>query len=393
MSGRERLLNAAVPFAVSVLAVFLACLVGGIFLEIRGKDALHAYEVLIQRGLGNPGQRTETFKQMAPLLIMAGGLAIALKAGVWNIGVDGQFFVGALLCGIIAPELAGSTSRAVVIAAGALAGLAGGLLWAVVPGILRVRWGLNEIITTLMMNYVAVNVTSWLVKGPVRDPARVAPETKQIPLDHRLPNIPGTSVHVGLLAGLLVVVLVGILFRSTVLGFMLTVLGRNRRAAIHAGMPVGRLTLLALLLSGAFAGLAGANDVLSVQGRFSGTWHPEYGFAAFALVYLARLNPLAIIPFAFFFSFLMVGGQSMPRRANVPTYYVDMLEGLMLVFFAATVAMERLWSRAARRVAEDEPAAIGAAGAAAPLTGSTASDETAMSSQAQGTALSTGETR
>jgi len=392
MSGRERLGHAAVPFAVSLLAVFLACLVGGLFLELRGKDALHAYQVLIERGLGNPGQRTETLKQMAPLLIISGGLAIALRAGVWNIGIDGQFFVGALLCGIVVPELAGDVPRAIVILIGAIAGLVGGLLWAVVPGILRVRWGLNEIITTLMMNYVALNVTSWLVKGPVRDPERVAPETKQIPLSDRLPDIPGTSVHIGLLAGLLVVVLVGVLFRSTVLGYMFTALGRNRRAAIHAGLPVGRLTLLALLLSGAFAGLAGANDVMGVQGRFSGNWHPEYGFTAFALVYLARLNPFAIIPFAFFFSFLMVGGQSMPRRADVPTYYIGMLEGLMLIFFAATVALERLWSRATRRAPEDAPLAIGAASAAAPVSAESDAGDGAVSAP-QNTALSAGETR
>lgn len=335
--ARERL----TPLVSSLLAVLMAFVVGGLFLELRGKDAINAHQILFERGLFNGDGLTETLKQMAPVLIVSAGLLIALKAGVWNIGVDGQFMVGALLAGYAGGALAGDTARWAMIVICALVGMLGGLMWAVVPALLAVRFGLNEIITTLMMNYVAVNVTSWLVKGPFKDPERVAPETKKIPLDMRLPFISGTEVHVGLIAGLVCVLLVAVLFRSTVIGYMLTVLGRNRRAAIHAGIPVGRLTVLALLLSGAFAGLAGANDVLGVQGVFKANWDPGYGFTAFALVYLARLNAFAILPFAFFFSFLLVGGTSMPRRADVPSYYIEILEGLMLIFFACSVYLER----------------------------------------------------
>jgi simple sugar transport system permease protein len=347
---RERL----VPVISSLAAIAAALLVGGVFLELRGKDAVNAYRILFERGLINRDGLTETFKQMAPVLIVSGGLLIALKAGVWNIGVDGQFLIGALVAGVVGADLLGDVPRAVMLAAGALAGFAGGLVWAIVPAALAVRFGLNEIITTLMMNYVAVNVTSWLVKGPFKDPHRVAPETTQIPFEVRLPHIPGTEVHIGLLAGVLVVVLVAVLFRSTVPGYMLTVLGRNKRAAIHAGMPVGALTVVALLLSGGFAGLAGANDVLGVQGVFKANWNPGYGFTAFALVYLARLNSLAILPFAFFFSFLLVGGASMPRRADVPSYYIEILEGLMLIFFACSVFVERRLAAGGRRVRADE---------------------------------------
>jgi ABC-type uncharacterized transport system permease subunit len=350
VATRERLL----PVLSSLAAILAALIVGGLFLELRGKDAVNAYRILFERGLFNHDGLTESFKQMAPVLIVSGGLLIALKAGVWNIGVDGQFLIGALLAGVVSANLVGDVPRAVMLGAGAVVGFAGGLAWAVVPAALAVRFGLNEIITTLMMNYVAVNVTSWLVKGPFKDPARVAPETKQVPFELRLPAIPGTEVHVGLIAGLVVVVLVAVLFRSTVPGYMLTVLGRNKRAAIHAGMPVGLLTVAALLLSGGFAGLAGANDVLGVQGVFKANWNPEYGFTAFSLVYLARLNALAIVPFAFFFSFLLVGGASMPRRADVPTYYIQMLEGLMLIFFACSVFVERRFSLGARRLRADE---------------------------------------
>jgi simple sugar transport system permease protein len=343
MTGRLR--PGVAPFLSSVAAVALAFLAGGIFLELRGKDAVGAYQILVQRGLGTSYGVDETLIKMAPLLIVSAGLLIALKAGIWNIGIDGQFLIGALFAGVIAPQLAGAAPDPLMWLVAGVAGFIGGLLWAIVPAVLRVRWGLNEIITTLMMNYVAINITSWLVKGPAKDPDVVPPQTRLLAPTHRLPNIPGTNVHIGLLVGLGVVVLVAVLFRATTPGFMLTMLGRNGRAAIHAGMPVARLTLLALLLGGGFAGLAGANDVLGVKGLFQGNWNPAYGFTAFALVYLARLRAWWLIPFAYLFSLLALGGEMMSRPKDIPTYYVDMLEGLMLLFFAAVVYVERRWTR------------------------------------------------
>ena len=258
------------PLLTSLAAIAAALLLGGVFLATRGKDPVAAYGMLVSRGLLTSYGITETLIHMAPLLIVSAGLLISLRAGVWNIGIDGQLLVGALFAGVAAAAIAGQVANPIMWLIAALAGMAGGLLWALVPGILRVHWGLNEIITTLMMNYVALNVTSWLVKGPVKDPAVVPPQTRLIPKEMRLPDIPGTEVHIGLLVGLVVVIVVTVLFRHTVLGFMLDVLGKNRQAAIHAGMPVNRLTLCALLASGALAGLAGANDVLGREGPLPG---------------------------------------------------------------------------------------------------------------------------
>ena len=339
--------------ASSLGAIVGALLVGGLFLEARGMDALLAYRILLERSVLSADGLTETAKMMAPLLIVSAGLLVALKAGVWNIGVDGQFLVGAMAAGVVGAELTDVLPRAAMLGVAGIAGTIAGVAWALPPAILRARFGLNEIITTLMMTYVAYNVTAWLVKGPFKDPERVAPETPQIPRDLRLPAIPGLEVHVGVLGGLLLVAVVAALFRSTVPGFMLDMMGRNRRAALHAGIPVGALTIGALLASGATAGLAGANDVLGVQGVFKANWDPGYGFTAFALVYLARLHPLAIVPFTAFFALLLVGGAAMPRRAGVPTAYIDLLEGAMLLFFAAATIAERRWrQRAESRAAE-----------------------------------------
>ncbi len=310
---------------------------------------------------------TETLIKAAPLLLVGAALLVALKAGIWNIGVDGQVLVGALLVGVVAPELAGAVPRAPMLLISAAAGLLGGTLWALVPALLKVRYGLNEIITTLMLNYVAIYLTSWLVKGPFKDPTAVPPQTKVVPPELRLPDIPGMDIHVGLLVGLVAVGMVAFLYRATTLGFALWVLGQSRRAAVHAGLPVGRLSTFALLASGALAGLAGANDVLGVKGLVQGSWNPAYGLTAFALVYLARLRALWVLPFAYFFSFLDFGGEIMARSADIPTYFVAMLEGLMLAFFAVAVALERLvvtpgWplrrTRAEGRTEALEPSAL-----------------------------------
>jgi simple sugar transport system permease protein len=221
--------------------------------------------------------------------------------------------------------------------------------------LLKVRWGTNEIITTLMMNYVAINLTSWLVKGPAKDPAVVPPQTRLIPPAARLPDLFGSGVHLGFLVGIVGAIGVAVLFRVTVAGFRLDTLGRNRRAAVHAGMPIDRLAVGALLASGALAGLAGANDVLGVKGLFQGNWNPAYGFAAFALVALARLDGFWLIPFAWLLALLAVGGESMTRPLAIPTSFVALLEGLVLLFFGLALALERRGVRRAGEIPAGSP--------------------------------------
>ncbi|MBE7473006.1 MAG: ABC transporter permease [Anaerolineae bacterium] len=334
-----------VPVLSSILAVVAAFLCGALFLWLTGKDPGQAYTILVSRGLGSALGITETLIKMAPLLLVSAGLLIALKASVWNIGIDGQFLIGASLAGILAPRLAGGVPLVGLLLICAGAAFIGGAVWGLAPAVLKVRYGLNEIITTIMMNYVAIYLTSWLVKGPFSDPAVVAPQMPTIPPEFRLPFLPFTRIHIGLLVGLLAVLLIYLMFRYGATGLALTILGRSRKAALHAGLPVNRLVALALLLSAGMAGLAGANDVLGVKGLFQGEWNPMYGLTAFALVFLARLNGLLVIPFAYFFAFLLFGGEVMARTARIPAYFVPLLEGLMLLFFAVSTYLERRYLR------------------------------------------------
>jgi len=341
---------AVVPAVASLAAVGLALVVGGLVLAATGTDALAAVRLLVGRGLGSADGLNGVLVRAAPLLIVAAGLLVALRAGVWNIGVDGQVLVGALATGIAAPAVIGAAPAPVLWLVGGFAGAAGGLAWAALPALLRARWGLNEIFTTLMMNYVAFNLVSYAVKGPAKDPAAVPPQTRSIPPELRLPDLPGTEIHLGLLVGLAGVVVVAALFRGTVLGFALDVLGRSPRAARHAGLPVARLTALALLLSGAFAGLAGAGEVLGVRGLVQGSWTPGYGVAAFAVAYLARLRPVWLVPFAGLLAWIALGGELMVRPLGIPTGFVELLEGLMLASFALVVVVERRFLAGRRTV-------------------------------------------
>ena len=329
------------PLVSSLLAVVGAFAAGSVFLLATGQEPFAAYQILVGRGLGGTFGVTETAIKSAPLLLIGAGLLVALRAGIWNIGIDGQVLVGALAAGASGAVLFDHLPRGLMLLAAAVAGAVGGLLWAAVPALLKVRFGLNEIITTIMMNYLAIYFTSWLVKGPLKDPEVVPPQTGLIPRELRLWEIPGTRIHSGLLLGLGVVLLVGVLLYFTTIGMRLWVVGQSPAAARHAGMRVGSITAIAFLTSGAFAGLAGANDVLGVKGLFQGEWNPAYGFTAFALVFLARLRPLALIPFAMFLAFLAVGADFMPRAAGIPTSFVEVLEGFMLVGLALATAFER----------------------------------------------------
>jgi general nucleoside transport system permease protein len=348
--NRYSFASSLTPVASTFMVILGAFLVGGVFLAVVGQDVGAAYGMLVGRGLLSGFAVTETLIKMAPMLMISAGLLIAIKSGVWNIGMDGQFLVGACVAGVVAAALVGVVPAPLVIASSMAAAFAAGMAWGLLPALLKVRYGLNEIITTIMTNYLAIYLTSWLVKGPFKDPTSVPPQTAIIPIEFRLAMIPGTKVHVGIVLGLICLLAVALVFRYTSLGFKFWVLGQNKRVALHAGLPVGLLTALALLLSAGFAGLAGANDVLGTKGLFQGEWNPGYGLTGFTLVFLARLESLWVLPFAYFFSFLAFGGELMARSAGIPTYFVQLLEGLMLMFFAASVYLERSLAARGRKL-------------------------------------------
>jgi simple sugar transport system permease protein len=318
----------------SIVAVVAAGFLGAIVLLLTGHNPLAAYGALVERMfLGSTGA-SEAIVRAAPLLFAGTGVLVAVRAGVWNIGIDGQVIAGALSCAVVADLLVGRAPAPVMWCAAAAAALAAGAAWAFVPGILRARLGLNEIITTIMFNYVAFSLASWLVKGPLRDPTLVAPQTPLIPRADRLPALGDTRLHLGVLVALIVALGVGFLLNASRAGFELGIVGERPRVARYALLPVQRLLLIAFLVSGALAGLAGANDILATRGTYQADWSPGYGLTAFALVFLAHRRAVGLVPAALLLGGLAYGADVLPRAAGVAPSFFDLLEGFILAMLA-----------------------------------------------------------
>ncbi|MDQ3655709.1 MAG: ABC transporter permease, partial [Chloroflexota bacterium] len=311
------LLNRAGPGLESLVALACAFLISGVVLLIAGHDPFEAFRALVQRTLLRPSGLEEVVARATPLLIAGLAVLVAARAGLWNIGIDGQVLIGAISAAVVGNWLDTANRPVlwfVVMAAGAL----GGVAWMAVPALLRMRWGINEIVTTIMFNYLAISLTAWLVKGPFQDESLVAPQTPVIPRELRFTALGDSRIHVGLIMALLLWLAVALWLQKSVSGFELRAVGENPRAARHAMIPVAAIVLVALLASGALAGVTGGNDVLSTKGTFQAEWNPEYGLSAFALVFLARRNAYGLLPAALFLGMLAYGADVMPRAAGIP---------------------------------------------------------------------------
>ncbi|GIX14040.1 MAG: ABC transporter permease [Paracoccaceae bacterium] len=320
-------LMAAVP-------ILLALLLAGLLLMAFGKDPLAYYGYVVRRGLLSPSGLEQTLTRMAPLLLIAAGLIVAFRAGIWNLGIDGQFMLGALAAAASGPALSGVIPGWAVLTVAAGLGALAAMAWSVLPALLRAFQGVNEIITTLMMSFLGLSLANALVKLVFRDPATTVPQTRTLPVDERLPRLFETTVSSGLVIGLVAVVAVHLMMTRTAFGLRLRIVGAGPRAAVHAGLDLPWLTVAVFALSAALAGLAGAVDVLGVYGNIRADWNPGFGLVVIPVVFLARLNGFAAIGFVFLFSMLSIGGESAARRLGVPTVFTLVLVAIVLIVLA-----------------------------------------------------------
>jgi simple sugar transport system permease protein len=331
-----------------ILPVLLALIVSGVALLLLGKNPLVYYGYIVERGLFNRIGLQETIIRMAPLLLIAAGLIVAFRAGIWNLGADGQFLLAAVVTAALAPALIGILPRSITIVLCMLVAVAVGALWSVIPALLKARYGVNEIITSLMMSFLGTSLANVLIKIPFADPSTTVPQTRTLPVDERLPRLFGTTVHSGILVAVAAVVLVHLLMTRTAFGLKLQVVGANPRAAVHAGLDVAKLTIATFALSAGLVGLGGAVEILGVWGTVRADWNPAYGLLAVPLVFLARFNGIAVIGFTLFFAMLMIGAESASRRVGVPQHYVLVLVALVLIFLALVEYLAHRWPSRSR---------------------------------------------
>jgi general nucleoside transport system permease protein len=330
--GRSLLVRRAADVVIrSVVPVLLALIAGGLLLLALSRNPFTFYGQVWKGGIQN-GAWQDSAILMAPLLLIAAGLTVIFKANIWNLGYDGQFLLGAAFVSGWGPSLVSTVPLALALPLLFLiAGLAGAI-WTLIPALLKARYGTNEIITTLMTSFIGVDIANILIKGPFQDPAVTIPQTRVLPFDKMLPNIPGTRIHVGLLVALTAILVVHYVLTRTSWGLRLQIMGANPRAARHFGINLKRLTVTVFLTSGLLIGLSAAADILGLWGYARANWNPAYGDTVIPFVFLARLNVLAVVPFIAFFAVLSTGGDLAAAQVNLPTDFLLVLVGLILLF-------------------------------------------------------------
>jgi simple sugar transport system permease protein len=317
---------------------------------------------MLKGSLADKNGVSETLVKMIPLLLAGLGVSIAFRMQLWNIGAEGQLYLGAVFATGTTLFLIPGAPAWVMIPAMALAGMIGGALWGLIPAALRAYLGANETITTLMLNYVAIQIVDYLVHESWRDPKAFGfPGTKRFPDAAWLPRYDTYRVHLGLLFGLIAAVVVWFALRRTRFGYELSVIGQNPRAAEYAGMRTRRTILIVLAASGALAGLAGMSEVAGVGHQLQRNFSPGYGYTAIIVAWLGRLNPVGIVVVSFLLAALVVGGDQLQISLGLPSAVAPMLQGAILFFLLGgeTLTRYRL-VRSSRSTKTGRPVAAGA---------------------------------
>ncbi len=347
-------LNSIFDALLPVLATFAALAVGAVMLIILRVNPVEAYGALWEGAFGSTNAMAETLVKATPLLLVGLGICIAFRASVINIGGEGQMIIGGILAtqvGLTFTDLPGW----VVIILAMFAGFVGGAIWGGIPGFLKAYFRVNEILSTVMMNAIAVQLMNFLLRGPMIDPAQAEkaskiPQTARLLDAFRLPRLAPTRLHIGFLIAIILAIVVYVLLWRTTLGYRIRAVGQNPHASRYGGIRVRRRIVTALLLSGAFAGLAGAIQVYGVNYRMitdgsASGFTGSAGFNGIVAALFGQLHPIGTIPAAIFFGALLVGANKMQRVVQIPSALIIALNGLIVVF----VVSSEIWRKRRQR--------------------------------------------
>ncbi|MFA5984769.1 MAG: ABC transporter permease [Methylococcaceae bacterium] len=323
---------------IPLLALLLSLLVFAMFLLAVGNDPLAVFYSMYRGGFGSLFSWRNTLERAAPLMLTALCTALPAKLGLIMIGAEGALVIGGVTSACVG-LLLGGCAPWLVITAMLVAGMCSGGLWIALVGALKYWRGVNETITSLLFNYIAIALMNHLVTGPIRDPQSLnKPATMPIGSVNMLQDMPGLGVHWGLMFGLGLCLLYFVLFQLTTLGFAVRVVGGNMRAAELIGLPVGRLTVVTCFFAGAAAGLAGMVEVAAVHGTANASLAAGYGYAGILVAFLARQNALAIIPVAILLGGISASSGLLQRSHHLPDATVLILQGIifMVILYSET---------------------------------------------------------
>lgn len=332
--------NRFFPIISPLIAIISALMVGAILIFIAGANPITAYTALFTESLFSYFGFGNTLTKMAPLLFASTGVLLALKAGQFNIGGEGQIYFGAL--GSTLVGLYVQAPAFIHIPLALLAGFIFGAVWGLIPGYLKAVRGINEVITTLLLNYIAIDLISYLVQNPLKEVNAPSPYSPLIAKSAQLLIIiPGSLAHGGILLALITAGIVYIIIKRSTLGYRITAVGLNQKASSYAGISVQRTIMLVMAASGGFAGLAGASEVMGLKYRLFEQVSPGYGFDAIAIAFLSRGSVLGVVLNSLFFGALRSGANVMQRSAGAPVTVIYAIQGLTVLFIAVALALER----------------------------------------------------
>ena len=342
------------PVASSLGAVVVALIIGGVILWASGGNPFRSYAHVLRAASGNLGVFNDTLVKASPLIMIGLACTLAFRMRLWNIGAEGQFYAGAFGASavVLAPILPPETPAWIMLPTMMLAGFIAGALWGFVPGYLKAKLNVNEIITTLMMNYIAVSWNNywifahWNESGFQMSPT--FPKTAWLPrladYAHQFPFFSGYTLHMGILLSLAMVFVVWFILYRSRWGYEIRLIGDNPKAAEYAGINIVRNTVLVMMLSGGLAGLAGMVEITGVVHRFQEKISSGYGFTGIIIAWLAKLNPFAVILVSILFGGLILAGREI-QPSGIPT----MLQGIILFCIISSEVLVRYRIRIRRR--------------------------------------------
>ena len=343
--------------SIIILAILAAMLIGSIILMTIGADVFKTYLVILFEPLKTTLQLSEVLLRAIPLTIIALGISVAYRSGIINIGAEGQMAMGILGTTAVAlafPEL----PKPVLLPMAVLAGAISGGVWGFIPGFLKAKLQVSELLSTVMLNYLAAQFYTFLLRGPMLDPAELTmgsgtPQSMRLSRNLWLDRfLPGTRLHTGLFFALILALLIYFLLWKTKYGYKMRAAGASARAAKYGGISVTWYLVIAMVISGAFAGMAGAIEIAGVHRRAIEGITGGYGFSGIVVALFGGLHPAGIIPASFFFGLLIVGADMTQRMVGVPANMVNVLQGVIILVIVATkmiladpYLMEKVWRK------------------------------------------------
>jgi simple sugar transport system permease protein len=329
--------SAAIAIASPLIAIALTLVTMAVLFTILDKNPIEALGVYFIDPLTDPYSLEEIAVKATPLVMIAVGLSLCYIANIWNIGAEGQFLVGAVAGSWLAVRTNGTGAGHWVLPAMLLLGALGGALYALIPAICKIRFGASEILTSLMLVYVADLGMDYLVRGPWRDPHGLNfPTTAEFDPVATMPVlIEGSRLHAGAIVALLVVMAAAALLGRTIMGFEIRLVGAAPKAARFSGFDADRLVLLTFAISGALAGLAGIIEVAGPVGHLQPGISPGYGFTAIIVAFLGRLNPIGILIAGLFLALTFIGGEGAEISMKIPVDLTKVLQGILLFYVLA----------------------------------------------------------